>query len=93
MYSLAAHALASAGRDGGLAGHYMERLWRAIFFCSLGGRCIHDVAESFASDPSSFVYPRSRYLPRQWEGASSPRVPIPPEGVQPWVSPWGENIA
>ena len=38
-YSDARDALAAGGRGGGVAGHFQERLWRAIFLSSLGGQC------------------------------------------------------
>ena len=37
VYERARAELAAGNSTGGLAGHYMERLWRSIFLCSLGG--------------------------------------------------------
>jgi len=45
--------LAVAGQTGGLAGHFMERLWRSIFLCSLGGNCVRDVGRT--TDPGVLV--------------------------------------
>jgi len=45
--------LADAGQTGGLAGHFMERLWRSIFLCSLGGNCVRDAGR--AVDPGVLV--------------------------------------
>lgn len=35
FYSLLSRELVAAGASGGVAGHYMERLWRSMFVCSL----------------------------------------------------------
>ena len=50
-YSDARDALAAGGRGGGVAGHFQERLWRAIFLSSLGGQCEPAAAHNDSRTP------------------------------------------
>ena len=89
-YAAVAAILAGAGREAGMEGHYMERLWRAIFYCSLGGRCIHDPT-IVPTHPEAYLYPGSRYERADWDH----RVPLP-DGVRggaPVQPFWGSATA
>ena len=52
-YSDARDALAAGGRGGGVAGHFQERLWRAIFLSSLGGQRSRRRPTTIRGRPSS----------------------------------------
>ena len=91
LYQAAAAVMAMAGREGGVEGHFMERLWRAIFFCSLGGRCIHDIP--IPTSPERYMYRGSKYRAHDW----TYKVPAPKARGAPvepfWPSPVGRTIA
>jgi len=51
-YENGVRQLEKAGVGGGLAVHFMERLWRSIFFCSLGGACVRDTGDGTGYNPN-----------------------------------------
>ena len=86
-YRRVAAALAAAGREGGVEGHFMERLWRSIFYCSLGGRPVHDIG--VATAPEQYMYPASKYEPHDWKR----RVPAPTQGGGAVAPFWASSVA
>ena len=66
-HSDARDALAAGGRGGGVAGHFQERLWRAIFLSSLGGQCEPAAGTTIRGRPSS----RGSSSPPPWTRATA----------------------